>query len=112
MQTMNEIAVGTHGKFRTLVSSPLAMIATALAVRLVVMGFVYTSQLDPAQDHWNFGCEMGSGRAFDRHGTGIQFSLHAPNRPNRACSSGIPPFCWRAFSNSSGFTPRRPRWQS
>ena len=35
------------------------MIVVALAVRLVVMIFVYTSQLDPAQDHWAFGCEMG-----------------------------------------------------
>ena len=35
------------------------MVVTALALRLVVMGFVYTSQLDPAQDHWAFGCEMG-----------------------------------------------------
>ncbi len=36
----------------------LAVLA-GLTVRLVVMGFLYTEQLDPAQDHWKFAYETG-----------------------------------------------------
>ena len=56
---MSDAVADPRIKIRPLFWSPWAMVVTALAVRLVVMGFVYTSQLDPAQDHWAFGCEMG-----------------------------------------------------
>ena len=56
---MTEPAAGPRGKIRILFCSPFAMVAAALAIRLVVMGFVYVNQLNPAQDHWAFGCEMG-----------------------------------------------------
>src|ERR1039457_5685633 len=56
---MSDAIAVPRGKSGTLFCSPFAMVVTALALRLVVMGFVYTSQLDPAQDHWAFGCEMG-----------------------------------------------------
>jgi 4-amino-4-deoxy-L-arabinose transferase-like glycosyltransferase len=52
-------SVVPRNKFQLLLSSPFAIVAVALAVRLVVMAFVYTNQLDPTQDHWFFGCEMG-----------------------------------------------------
>jgi 4-amino-4-deoxy-L-arabinose transferase-like glycosyltransferase len=35
------------------------MVLAALALRLVVMAFVYTDRLDPARDHWTFGWETG-----------------------------------------------------
>jgi 4-amino-4-deoxy-L-arabinose transferase-like glycosyltransferase len=35
------------------------MVLAAMAVRLVVMAFLYPEQLDPANDHWKFGYEMG-----------------------------------------------------
>jgi 4-amino-4-deoxy-L-arabinose transferase-like glycosyltransferase len=35
------------------------MVVTALALRLLVMGFAYKIQLDPEQDHWTFGWETG-----------------------------------------------------
>ena len=35
------------------------MVAVALALRLVVMAFVYRNRLDPARDHWTFGWETG-----------------------------------------------------
>jgi 4-amino-4-deoxy-L-arabinose transferase-like glycosyltransferase len=58
-RTMSDAATTLRIKMRHLFCSPWAMVVTALALRLIVMGFVYTSQLDPAQDHWAFGCEMG-----------------------------------------------------
>src|ERR1019366_1941112 len=58
-RAVSEPAAGLGGNIRTLFCSPFAMVAAALALRLVVMRFVYTSQLDPAQDHWAFGCETG-----------------------------------------------------
>ena len=37
----------------------LLIVLIALAVRLVVMAFLYQEQLDPARDHWKFGYETG-----------------------------------------------------
>jgi hypothetical protein len=39
--------------------SPLCMVLVALALRLVVMGFLYPEQLDPERDHWRFAYENG-----------------------------------------------------
>jgi len=39
--------------------STLCMVLVALAIRLVVMGFLYTEQLDPERDHWRFAYENG-----------------------------------------------------
>ncbi len=35
------------------------VVAIALVIRLLVMGFLYSEQLDPARDHWKFGYETG-----------------------------------------------------
>src|SRR5215469_3731973 len=35
------------------------MVVVALAVRLVVIAFVYPERTDPARDHWRFGGESG-----------------------------------------------------
>ena len=37
----------------------LLIVAIALALRLIVMMFLYPEQLDPARDHWKFGYETG-----------------------------------------------------
>jgi Dolichyl-phosphate-mannose-protein mannosyltransferase len=37
----------------------LWVVTAALAARLVVMAFLYTEQLDPANDHWKFAYETG-----------------------------------------------------
>ena len=52
-------ACGLRAKIRPLFWSPRAMVVTALALRLLVMGFAYKIQLDPEQDHWTFGWETG-----------------------------------------------------
>jgi 4-amino-4-deoxy-L-arabinose transferase-like glycosyltransferase len=35
------------------------MVLVALAIRLIVMGFLYQEQLDPDRDHWRFAYENG-----------------------------------------------------
>ena len=35
------------------------MVLVALAIRLIVMGFLYPEQLDPVRDHWRFAYENG-----------------------------------------------------
>jgi 4-amino-4-deoxy-L-arabinose transferase-like glycosyltransferase len=40
-------------------SSPVAIVLVALAIRMAVLPFVFTNQLDPARDHWAFGFETG-----------------------------------------------------
>jgi hypothetical protein len=42
-------------KYRELI----LVVGIALALRLVVMSFLYTEQLDPQRDHWRFGYETG-----------------------------------------------------
>lgn len=37
----------------------MLIVAIALVLRLIVMGFLYPEQLDPARDHWKFGYETG-----------------------------------------------------
>ena len=39
--------------------STLCMVLVALAIRLVVVGFLYQEQLDPERDHWRFSYENG-----------------------------------------------------
>jgi hypothetical protein len=39
--------------------STVAVVLVALAIRLVVMGFLYQEQLDPDRDHWRFSYENG-----------------------------------------------------
>src|ERR1700688_4998344 len=56
---MPKLSTNERSKIRHLFWSPYAMIVTALILRLVVMGFAYKIQLDPAQDHWTFGWETG-----------------------------------------------------
>jgi len=37
----------------------LWMVLIALAIRVAVIPLVLSDQIDPARDHWNFGCETG-----------------------------------------------------
>jgi 4-amino-4-deoxy-L-arabinose transferase-like glycosyltransferase len=37
----------------------ILIVAVALVLRLIVMGFLYPEQLDPERDHWKFGYETG-----------------------------------------------------
>ncbi len=48
-----------RARLRTCFQSTLCMVLVALALRLVVMGFLYPEQLDPKRDHWRFSYENG-----------------------------------------------------
>jgi 4-amino-4-deoxy-L-arabinose transferase-like glycosyltransferase len=67
---------------------PWTMVVVALALRLAVMGFVYTDRLDPARDHWTFGWETG--RVARSIAVGQGFSSPYPE-PTGATNL-IPPF--------------------
>ena len=73
---MTNAATGLRAKVRPFFSSPWAMFTLALALRLVVMGFAYTIQLDPSRDHWVFGWETG--RVARSIATGHGFSSPYP----------------------------------
>jgi hypothetical protein len=48
--------LGTHGNSRR---SLLWMVLVGLAIRLVVVGFLYPERLNPERDHWRFAGETG-----------------------------------------------------
>jgi len=57
------------------------MVIVALAVRLVVMAFTYTLQLDPARDHFAFGFEMGRIARSIASGQGFSSPYPEPSGP-------------------------------
>jgi len=73
---MTDAWAGVPTKIRPLFWSPWTMVITALTLRLVVMGFSYTSLLDPARDHYAFGYEFG--RVARSIATGHGFSSPYP----------------------------------
>jgi len=48
-----------RARLHTVFQSTLWMVLVALAIRLIVMGFLYQEQLDPDRDHWRFAYENG-----------------------------------------------------
>ena len=60
----------------------LLMVLAALAIRLIVMAFLYPEQLNPKLDHWKFGYETGRvARAIVR-GQGIANPLYTDTGPS------------------------------
>src|SRR3977135_4549354 len=84
---MTNAAIGLRAKVRPFFSSPWAMLSVALVIRLVVMGFAYTIQLDPSRCHWVFGWETG--RVARSIATGHGFS--SPYREPTGPTALIPP---------------------
>jgi 4-amino-4-deoxy-L-arabinose transferase-like glycosyltransferase len=78
---MTEATPSPRDKPRSLFSSPWAMVITALVLRLVVMGFAYRIQLDPAQDHWAFGWETGRVARSIATGHGFSSPYSEPTGP-------------------------------
>ena len=50
---------GLRATLNSCFHSAFCMVMVALALRLVVMGFLYTEQLNPERDHWRFAYENG-----------------------------------------------------
>ena len=84
---MRSVATDLLVKIRPWLSSPWAMVGVALALRLVVMGFVYTDRLDPARDHWTFGWETGRVARSIATGQGFSSPYPEPTGPTNL----IPP---------------------
>jgi 4-amino-4-deoxy-L-arabinose transferase-like glycosyltransferase len=63
------------------------MVGVALALRLAVMGFLYTDRLDPARDHWTFGWETGRVARSIATGQGFSSPYPEPTGPTNL----IPP---------------------
>jgi 4-amino-4-deoxy-L-arabinose transferase-like glycosyltransferase len=57
------------------------MVAVALAIRLVAMGFLFQVQLDPARDHFAFGFETGRIARSIATGNGISSPYTEPTGP-------------------------------
>jgi len=57
------------------------MAAAALLIRLVVMSFSYSNQLDPARDHWAFGFETGRVARSIASGQGFSSPYPEPTGP-------------------------------
>ena len=78
---MTEAAIDPRARLRLWLNSPWAMVIVALAIRLVVMGFVYTDRLDPARDHWSFGWETGRVARSIATGQGFSSPYSEPTGP-------------------------------
>src|SRR6202451_4844324 len=76
---------------RSAKSSLLWMVLTALAIRLIVMGFLLPEQLDPSRDHWHFGYETGRIARSIVQGHGFSSPLFADTGPT-AWMSPIYPY--------------------
>lgn len=57
------------------------MVLVALALRLIVMAYVYPIELDPARDHWAFGYETGRIARSIANGRGFGSPLFAETGP-------------------------------
>jgi 4-amino-4-deoxy-L-arabinose transferase-like glycosyltransferase len=57
------------------------MVLVALAIRLVVMGFLYTIQMNPTLDHWKFGWETGRVARSIASGQGFSSPYTEPTGP-------------------------------
>ncbi|HVA95954.1 MAG TPA: glycosyltransferase family 39 protein [Candidatus Dormibacteraeota bacterium] len=78
---MTDAAGIPRAKLWSLFRSPWAMVVVALSVRLIVMGFAYKLQLDPAQDHWAFGWETGRVARSIATGHGFSSPYSVPTGP-------------------------------
>jgi 4-amino-4-deoxy-L-arabinose transferase-like glycosyltransferase len=78
---VTNLAARLRVKIRPWLSSPWAMVIAALALRLAVMGFVYTDRLDPARDHWTFGWETGRVARSIAAGQGFSSPYPEPTGP-------------------------------
>jgi 4-amino-4-deoxy-L-arabinose transferase-like glycosyltransferase len=69
---------GRRGAFASLA----LMVLAGLAVRLVVMGFLYPEQLEPGRDHWKFAYETGRLARSILQGKGVANPLFEETGPS------------------------------
>lgn len=85
------------------------MVLGALALRLIVMAYVYPMELDPARDHWAFGYETGRIARSIANGHGFGSPLFADTGPT-AWMTPVYPYIlagifkvFGIYSTASGF---------
>jgi 4-amino-4-deoxy-L-arabinose transferase-like glycosyltransferase len=61
--------------------SLLVMMAVGMAVRLIVVAFMYREHLNPVMDHWKFGWEMGRVARSLYLGRGFSSPMYEPSGP-------------------------------
>jgi 4-amino-4-deoxy-L-arabinose transferase-like glycosyltransferase len=81
MKSMGQSNGHLTGKIGSWFWSPWAMMAAALAIRLVVMCFTYQIQLDPSRDHLAFGWETGRVARSIVSGMGFSSPYSVPTGP-------------------------------
>src|SRR3984885_7492839 len=58
-ETTINVDRGPQSSRQSTCRSLLWMVLAGLAIRLIVVGFLYPERTDPARDHWRFGGEAG-----------------------------------------------------
>lgn len=75
------LATPDHATLRARSVTLLLMVLAGLAIRLVVMGFLYTDQLDPRLDYFRFGFETGRIARSIAQGDGFSSPLYSNTGP-------------------------------
>lgn len=82
METPHSRPSPLRARLNTCFHSTLCMVLVALVIRLVVMGFLYSEQLDPERDHWRFAYENGRLARSIAQGRGLSSPLFADTGPS------------------------------
>lgn len=81
------------------------MVLVGLALRLAVMAFTYTGQLDPAQDHFPFGFETGRIARSIASGQGFSSPYPLPSGPTALMTPVYPYLLAGVFELFGIYTP-------
>jgi 4-amino-4-deoxy-L-arabinose transferase-like glycosyltransferase len=81
------------------------MVATGLAIRLIVMSFLYTVQLDPRQENFRFGFETGRIARSIAQGEGFSSPLYVKTGPT-AWMTPVYPYIIAGFFKVFGIYTR------
>jgi len=81
------------------------MVLVGLALRLAVMAFTYTDQLDPAQDHFSFGFETGRIARSIASGQGFSSPYPLPSGPTALMTPVYPYLLAGVFELFGIYTP-------
>jgi 4-amino-4-deoxy-L-arabinose transferase-like glycosyltransferase len=90
MQTSRESALTRGPEVQRLFYNPWTMALVALVLRLAVMAFTYTDQLDPARNHFAFGFETGRIARSIASGQGFSSPYPEPTGPTALISPVYP----------------------
>jgi 4-amino-4-deoxy-L-arabinose transferase-like glycosyltransferase len=83
----------------------LAIVAVALLIRIAVIPFTIGDILDPARDHWHFGCEEGRIARSIAAGEGFASPLVTPSGPSAWTNPAYPYLVAGVFKIFGIYTP-------